>query len=114
MALLFSAVPLKTAKFVPAEHNIFNKATATAVKDVTRGLKKEFVTNFRGGVIERFDSASMETLKRRIAQDAPKEIKYCFPVKGAKRPYTEPFGQFMANRPGGRKHLGLDIFVSPY
>lgn len=116
MSLLFASVPMKTAKnfVVPIERNAFNKTTITVAKDITYGLKKERVVNFKGGVIERFDSASIETLKQRIAADTSKVIRYCFPLKDAKKPYTEPFGHFLADRPGGRKHLGLDIFVTPY
>lgn len=116
MSLLFSVIPMKTAKIpvIPIERNAFNKTALTVAKDITYGLKKERVVNFKGGVIERFDSASVEELKRRIANDTSKVIKYCFPLKGAKKPYTEPFGHFLANRPEGRKHLGLDIFVTPY
>lgn len=116
MSMLFAFIPMKTAKlpFIPIERDAFNKRTITVARDITYGLKKEFVTNFKGGVIERFDSASMVELKRRIANDTSKVAKYCFPLKDAKKPYTEPFGHFLAPRPGGRKHLGLDIFVTKF
>lgn len=117
MIALMSCVPLKTLKIhlIPVERDAFNKQKTTLlVKDITSGLKKEFVTNFWGGVIERFDSVSMQILKNRIAHDTTKVLKYCFPIKEIENVYTEPFGHFLAKRPHGREHLGLDIFVTPF
>lgn len=113
-AVLISCVPLKTAKFpaVQIERDAFCKQTTLLTKDITYGLKKEFVTNFRGGVIERFDSVSIDLLKKRLKQDTTKVLEYCFPIKETEKAYTEPFGAFLAKRPDGREHMGLDIFVS--
>ena len=81
-----------------------------------KGLKVVKEVNFKGGVVHKFDSVSVEKLKKRIKR--PENlITYKAPIENAKNIYLEPFGMFFADRPAGRNvrpHLGLDIFVSPY
>ena len=114
------AVPMKTAnstmrvtaqtqdKFV----SIINSITPSDLK----GLKVIKEVNFKGGIINKFDSASVEKLKQKIKR--PENlITYKAPIENAKNIYLEKFGMFFADRPCGeniRPHLGLDIFVSPY
>lgn len=109
---VLSCCPIKTANNVVRQYgDTFCKTTFTS--KITEDLKVEKYVNFVGGVSTRFDSASVQKLKQRILKPQNK-ISYCFPLKGTTTEYTEPFGAFMAKRPGGRPHLGLDIFTTPY
>ncbi len=114
LAAVLSFTPMKTGKI---QQMTFNTDTFIREKielvNLTKDLKKIKTINFRGGVTETFDEASLEVLRKRILKPQD-EISYCFPLKGADRIYTEPFGEFLAPRPGGRNHLGLDIFTTPY
>lgn len=112
---MLTLYPVKTGKSLLRElpQDTFKKELINKIDTLTTGLKTEVVTNFKGGVITRFDSASVQKLKTRISRP-PELISYCFPLKNAERIYTEPCGAFMAERPQGRPHLGLDIFTTPY
>lgn len=114
LAAILSFAPIKTGKIqqMPFNTDVFIRAKIE-LTNLTKDLKKIKTINFRGGVTETFDDASLEILRKRI-QKPQNEISYCFPLKGSDRIYTEPFGAFLAPRPGGRQHLGLDIFVTPY
>lgn len=70
-------------------------------------------TNFRGGVIHKFEDESVRILKERLMKDTVR-VEYQLPIENAKNVYLERGGMFMAKRPQGRPHLGLDIFVTPY
>lgn len=81
------------------------------IADNLAGLDIIEETNFRGGVTKMYDKASVERLKNRIVRS---EVKYSTPIELNKDLYLNPFGMFKAKRPGGRPHMGLDIFVAKY
>lgn len=98
----------------PMTRDVFQHENVAEIsKNLTSGLNKIVTKNFRGGLVYKFDSCSVAILKQRLMKDK-RFIKYTFPLEGCKHPYTENFGHFFAKRPGSRKHLGLDIFVTPY
>ncbi len=115
-AFMMSYIPLKIGitNRIHLGNDIFEKQINELPLDLRLGLKKEFVTNFRGGVIEKYDSLSLVKLKNKLKQDTTKIFQYCFPIKEKEMAYTEPFGHFLAKRPPNRDHMGLDIFVTPY
>ena len=114
LAAVLSFTPIKTGKIhqMPFNTDVFIREKIE-LTNLTKDLKKIKTINFRGGVTETFDEASLEVLRKRILKPQD-EIPYCFPLKGADRIYTEPFGEFLAPRPGGRNHLGLDLFTTQY
>jgi len=85
----------------------------TQAADLAKTFEIKNDTNFVGGVTKTFAPENIDRLRKAIAR--PTEIKdYALPVKNSSNVYLEPFGMFFAKRPGGRPHLGLDIFVSKY
>lgn len=117
-------VPAKIAKepvhTVPSIANyisVLAKKASEIDSTVVNGLKIVSDTNFKGGVVHRFDDNSVQILKNRILRDET-FIKYVSPIENTNNVYIEDFGKFMADRPDKnikrRPHLGLDIFVTPF
>lgn len=115
ISVLVSCCPVKVGKSTLAklDKDIFQKELTFVSKSLVSDLNIETVTNFRGGIITRFDSLSVQKLKKKIMRPESK-ISYTFPIKDISDVYTEPFGAFMAKRPNGRPHLGLDIFTTKF
>ena len=112
-ASIMSLCPAKTAQSIHVPIDTFTKEISYNIANLTTDLKIEVVKNFKGGIITRFDSNSVQKLKKRIL--TPSEfVSYEFPLKDTANIYTEPFGAFFAKRPEGRKHLGLDIFTTKF
>lgn len=108
-----SAMSQDFLKSISFTFNNNNKLTIEALKDSIKKLNIVIETNFRGGKIFKFDSASIVKLKH-IIQKNPEEISYSAPITNSKDVYLCNFGLFGAKRPQGRPHMGLDIFVTPY
>lgn len=110
-------LPMKTGEFCARQLAVkTEKIIAIAKKEIL----KEFLdklnvieeTNFRGGKICRYDSVSIEKLKKELK--TTDTVFYSLPIENTPNVYLSGFGFFGAKRPGGRPHMGLDIFVSPY
>lgn len=81
-------------------------------EEVVKGLNIIEEINFRGGKTFKFDSVSVEKLRQKILK-SPELITYSPPIRNSKNVYLCDFGMFGAKRPGGRPHMGLDVFVTP-
>lgn len=90
-----------------------SKTIPKMLKDIIGDYKIIEKINFRGGKSFELDSASVEKLKQTFKTNI-KDISYSAPIVSAKNVYLCNFGMFGAPRPGGRPHMGLDIFVTPY
>ena len=111
--------PLKTVQHAPITPICDTFERTCQVDNLTKAyeLAKTFEqkndTNFVGGITRTFSKENIEKLKETIK--TPTTIEdYAEPIANTKNVYLEPFGMFFAKRPGGRPHLGLDIFVSKY
>lgn len=82
------------------------------VEDLIPELNIVTEINFRGGKTYKYDEFSIEKLKELLTKPTDK-ISYTAPIENAKNVFLCDFGMFGARRPGGRPHMGLDIFVSP-
>jgi len=69
-------------------------------------------SNFRGGISYKYNDSTVQVLKKLI-QKPQGEIEYILPIENSKNVFLDrKSGMFGSPRPGGRPHLGLDIFVS--
>ncbi|MCD8378541.1 MAG: M23 family metallopeptidase [Candidatus Gastranaerophilales bacterium] len=80
--------------------------------DMAHSMEIKNDTNFTGGITRTFSKENIEKLRQTISRPTT-PTDYTAPVKNDKNVYLEPFGMFFAKRPGGRPHLGLDIFATP-
>lgn len=100
--------------------DVFLQTERTLVKtkkeltaEILKDLNIIVETNFRGGKTTKFDSLSVEKLKNILKMDTLDRAESA-PIKNAPNVYLCDFGMFGAKRPGGRPHMGLDVFVTPY
>lgn len=107
--------PLKAPQYSEKlAHDVFQYESVEVLsRNLTSGLVSITKKNFRGGIIKEYDKSSLKVLKERLSKRNIMMV-YCSPIADCRCAYTENFGHFFAQRPLGRPHLGLDIFVTPY
>lgn len=111
--------PVKTVQHVPLTPvcDTFERVCHTDNLSKAFELAKTFElkndTNFVGGITKTYSKENIDRLREVIKTPTTPE-DYIAPVENTKDVYLEPFGMFFAKRPGGRPHLGLDIFASKY
>ncbi|MCM1265888.1 MAG: M23 family metallopeptidase [Candidatus Gastranaerophilales bacterium] len=111
--------PLKTVQHAPLTpvYDTFEKTcqvdNLTKAFNLAKTLEQQNDTNFVGGITRTFSKENIQRLRETIK--TPTTIDdYAAPIENNENIYLEPFGMFFAKRPGGRPHLGLDIFASKY
>ena len=82
------------------------------VEDIINNLEITSESNFRGGIAYKYNDSTVMVLKKLI-QKPQEDIEYILPIENSKDVFLDrKAGMFGSPRPGGRPHLGLDIFVS--
>lgn len=89
------------------------KANIVLNEAMTKGMEIIENINCRGGITHCFDDISLKKLQKLITNSNTKNT-FVFPIDSALHPYIPSTGQFGSVRPGGRAHLGVDIYPRLY